>query len=95
MQMTFCESVVVVFVTDRHKCLKILDNISVSVKNCQRFEPSLIVLKCSEYAYTTNARFSTYKNHTTVKCLVAIAPGGWFTFVSASVLVKLTIGKWY
>ena len=41
----------------------------------------------------TNARFSTYKNHTTVKCLVAIAPGGWFTFVSASVLVKLTIGK--
>ena len=27
--------------------------------------------------------FSTYKNHTTVKCLVAIAPGGGFSFVSA------------
>ena len=27
--------------------------------------------------------FSTYKNHTTVKCLEAIAPGGGFSFVSA------------
>ena len=27
--------------------------------------------------------FSSYKNHTTVKCLVAIAPGGRFSFVSA------------
>ena len=29
------------------------------------------------------AMFSSYKNHTTVKCLVAIAPGGGFSFVSA------------
>ena len=29
------------------------------------------------------AMYSTYKAHTTVKCLVAIAPGGGFSFVSA------------
>ena len=37
--------------------------------------------------------FSTYKNHTTVKCLVAIAPGGGFSFVSALLPGKMSDGE--
>ena len=51
----FCESLLVVFVTDRD-ISALMKIISVSVKNFQRFEPSLIVLRCSrgtEYAYTS------------------------------------------
>ena len=45
----------------------------------------MIVLKFSEVPSSLTlhkAMYSTYKAHTTVKCLVAIAPGGGFSFVS-------------
>ena len=88
------------FVTDRHKCLS--ENSRQHQCFSEKFPKVRAIADCLE-VFTevpstlthTNARFSTYKNHTTVKCLVAIAPGGWFSFVSVSVLVKLTIGKWY
>ena len=44
-------------------------------KITKRFQPSLIVLRCS--------RRYRVRLHTTVKCLLAMAHGGGFTFVSA------------